>query len=287
MDIGGNYEMATVTAVGKAATQTTLSDAAVAGATDIKVAANADMTVGDQLTVGTGGRKELATVKRIVNSVAAPSGRGGFGGGFRGVGGPAGEVELAAPLKFDHLSGVNVSDVGTGISFLPATRFPHVSGDAVQALGSGITLDNSLTKHHEYGAAIVNTLATTGSYQGPPAPDQWFGNPLSTSAGSIALFDASGKVLVDGMVFGSRQSSSSANGTIASPEIATLEGDQSQGGCIAVVPSTGRGGLGRGAAPAGATNRSVGLASDGADTDNNCTDFQLQTPTPGAPNQKP
>ena len=288
IDIGGNYEMATVTAVGKAATQTTLSDAGVAGATDIKVAANSNMAVGDTLTVGTGGRKELVTVKSIisVSAASAGGGRGGFGGSG-GSGGRAGEIELAAPLKFDHLSGVNVSDVGTGISFSPATRFTHVSGDAVQALGSGITLDSSLTKHHEYGAAMVNTLATTGSYQGPPAPNQWFGNPLSTSAGSIALFDASGKVLVDGMVFGSRQSSSSANGTIASPEIATLEGDQSQGGCIVVVPSTGRGGSGRGAAPAGATNRSDGLASDGADTDNNCTDFQLQTPTPGASNQQP
>ena len=287
IDLGGHYELASVTSVGKAGTQTTLSEAVTAGATNIKVAANANMTVGDTLTIGTGGRKELVTVRRIVNSVAAPSGRGGFGGGFREGGGPAGEVELAAPVKFDHLSGVNVSDAGTGISFSPAARFPHFSGDAVQALGSGITLDGSLTKPHEYGAAVVNTLATTGSYQGPPAPAQWFGNPLSAAAGSIALFDASGKVLVDGMVFGSRQSSSSANGTIASPEIATLEGDQSQGGCIVVVPSAGRGGAGRVAASAGATNRSVGLALDGADTDNNCIDFQLQTPTPGAPNQKP
>ena len=58
IDIGGNYELATVTAVGKAATQTTLSAAAAAGATNIKVAANSNMTVGDTLTVGTGGRKE-------------------------------------------------------------------------------------------------------------------------------------------------------------------------------------------------------------------------------------
>jgi hypothetical protein len=288
IDIGGNYELATVTAVGKAATQTTLSEAVAAGATNIKIAANADMTVGETLTVGTGARKELVAVKSIVSVSAAPAGggRGGFRGGTGGGAGKAGEIELATPLKFDHVPGVNVSTPGAGISFSPATRFPHMSGDAVQALGSGITLDSPLTIGHEYGAAVVNPLATTGSYQGPPAPNQWFGNPLSTSAGSIALFDASGKALVDGMVFGSRQSSSSANGTITSPEIATLEGDQSQGGCIVVVPSAGRGGPGRGAAPAGATNRSVGLASDGADTDNNCTDFQLQTPTPGAPNQK-
>jgi hypothetical protein len=255
-----------------------------AGAANIKVAANADMTVGDTLTVNTGARKELVTVKSIINSVAAPSGRGGFGGG----GGRAGELELAAPLKLEHMSGVDVSDVGTGISFSPATRFPHLSGEAVQALGSGITLDKPLDKGHEYGAAVVNPLATTGSYQGPPAPNQWFGNPLPSSAGSVALLDASGKLVVDAMVFGSRQSSSSANGTISSPELATLEGDQGQGGCIVVSPSAGRGGFGRrGSPPAGVTNRSVGLSSNGADTDNNCTDYQLQTPSPGAPNLPP
>ena len=43
IDIGGNYELATVTAVGKAATQTTLSAAAAAGATNIKVAAGANI----------------------------------------------------------------------------------------------------------------------------------------------------------------------------------------------------------------------------------------------------
>jgi hypothetical protein len=244
------------------------------------------MTVGDTLHVGTGAREELVTVKSIVSVSAAPAGggRGGFGGGVGGVG-RAGEIELAAPLKFNHMSGIDISDVGTGISFSPATRFQHVSGDAVQALGGGITLDRPLARSHEYGAAVINPLATSGSYQGPPTPNQWFGSPLSTSAGSIALFDASGKVLVDGMVFGSRQSSSSANGTIASPEIATLEGDQSQGGCIVVVSTAGRGGPGRGAAPAGATNQSVARVPDGADTDNNCEDFRLQTPTPGATNQ--
>ena len=85
------------------------------------------MTVGDTLTVGTGARKELVTVTSV--GTAGASGTG---------------VNLAAPLRFDHMSGVDVSDVGTGISFSPATKFPHVSGDAVQALGSGITLDRPL-----------------------------------------------------------------------------------------------------------------------------------------------
>jgi hypothetical protein len=184
---------------------------------------------------------------------------------------------------------VDVSDVGTGISVSPATRFPHQSGDAVQALGGGITLDRPLSKNHAYGAAVVNSQAAAPGYQGPPAPNLWYGAALSARAGSIALVDASGEVIVDAVVYGSQQSSSSANGTIASPEIATLEGVQTKGGCIVVVPNVGGRGRGRGrgtaAAGAPAPSRSVGRIADGADADSNCTDFQLQSPTPGAPNQ--
>ena len=90
IDIGGHFELATVTAVGKAATQTTLSAAAAAGASNIKVAAGANLTVGDALTIGTGGT-ELVTV----SSVGDP----GFGGT---------DIALTAPLKSDHASGVDV-----------------------------------------------------------------------------------------------------------------------------------------------------------------------------------
>ena len=251
IDVGGNYELATVTAVGKAATQTTLAAAVVAGAINIKVAAASNIMEGDTLTVGTGGRKELVKVASVGT-----------------------DVNLAAPLKFDHMLGVDVSGAGTGISFVPATRFAHASGEAVQALGSGIVLDRPLAKSHAYGAPVLNPSGATAGYQGPPAPNQWFGGPLSTSAGSIALLDAGAVALVDGIVYGSQQSSSSGNGTIASPEIATLEADQSQGGCIVVVP-----GAGRGPVPADASNRSVGRFPDGADTDSLCHDFLIQPAT--------
>jgi hypothetical protein len=256
IDIGGNYEFVTVTAVGKAATQTTLSAPASVGTTNIKLAATTNMTIGDTLTVGTGGRKELVTIKTVGTT------------GANGTG-----VDLAAPLRFDHMNAVDVSDVGTGISFSPATRFAHVSGDAVQALGSGITLDSPLTKSHLYGAPVSNPMDTAGGYEGPSTPNQWFGGPLSTRAGSIALFDASSTAIVDAVVYGSQQSSSSANGTITSPEIATLEGDQRGGGCIVVVTAGGRGG------PTTAANKSSGRFPDGADTDNNCTDFLTQSTT--------
>ncbi len=260
--IGGHYELATVTAAGKAATQTTLSAAAAAGATNIMVDADSDMTVGDTLTVDTGGRKELVKVA----SIGTP--------GESGTG-----VGLTAPLRLDHMTGVDVSGVGTGISFSPATKFAHVSGEAMQALGSGVTLDRPLTNGHAYGAAVVNPSVTTAGYQGPPAPSQWFGGALSASAGSIALLDASGAAVVDAMVYGSQQSNSSGDGTITSPELATLEGDQGQGGCIVAVPQPPRSFFGRPAAVADASNRSAGRFPDGHDTDSNCTDFQLQPAT--------
>jgi hypothetical protein len=162
---------------------------------------------------------------------------------------------------------VDVSDAGTGISFAPATRFPHISGEAVQALGSGITLDRPLDHSLAFGVSVANPSATTTGYQGPKAPNQWFGDALSAKAGSIALLDAS-SVIVDAIVYGSQQSNSSGNGTIASPEIATLVGDQGKGGCIIVVPSAASG-----------EGKSIGRFSDGADAGSLCTDFQAQAVT--------
>lgn len=271
IDMGGNYEEVTVTSAGKAATQTNLATEAKAGDTRIKVTANSDMTVGDLLTIGTGSRKEHVRVKSLINIVPPRSGRMPA---QPGVSPAAGEVELAEALKFDHMIDVDVAGPGTGISFTPATRYEHKSGDAVQALGSGITLASPLDRSHEAGAPVsVSAVVSTG-YQGDKAPDQWYGTALSTSAGSLALMDASGKVVVDAVVYGSQQSNSSANGTITSPELAVLEGDQKQGGCIVVAPEEGRGTV---ATTTGEINRSLGRYPDGADTDNNCTDFNLQS----------
>jgi hypothetical protein len=293
IDLGGNHEIATVTAVGKSATQTTLAVAAAKGASSLTIAGVGNLSVGDTLTVDTGRRKELVTVKSVAASApaggAAPAGARGGGRGGRGGGGVQGTVELTTPLQLDHASSIDVSSPGTGISFTPATKFAHTSGDAVQALGTGLTLDRPLTNAHPHGAPVLNPQAAAG-YQGPPAPNQWFGSALATSIGSLALMDASGTVVVDAIVYGEQQSSSSARGTITSPELATLEGDQGKGGNIVVVPAAPRGGRGRGvpAATPGAAptpSRSLARITDGADTDNLGADFQLQPPTPGAPNQ--
>jgi len=273
IDMGGNYEVATVTSVGKAGTLTNLAVEAKAGDTVIKVQANSDITVGDTLTIGTGSRMELAIVKRIINVVEAPV-RGSFGQGAK----PGhGEIELTTPLIFDHMLDVDVTTPGTGISFTPATRFTHKSGDAVQALGSGIRLGKALAGNHDAGTYVLNTFITSAGYQGPVKPDQWYGTPLSSTGGSVALYDNSG-ALADALVYGSEQTNSGANGTVTSPEIAFLEGDQKQGGCIVVVPGPERS-YGPIVSTGNYTNTSAGRFPDGADNDDNCRDFMFQNTT--------
>jgi hypothetical protein len=80
------------------------------------------------------------------------------------------------------------------------------------------------------------------------------------------------------MVYGSQQSNSSANGTITSPEIATLEGVQTGGGCMVVVPALPRG-FQQSASTNDQTNKSYGRFPDGNDNDNNCGDFLSQSTT--------
>ena len=265
IDLGGNFEIATVTSVGKAATQTTLAASTAAGATNIKLTALANISVGDTLTISTGQRMERAVVASI--GTAGPQGTG---------------VTLTAPLKLPHTAGVDVWGRGTGISFKPATRFAHRSGDAVQALGSGVVLDRPLARAHAYGAPVRYRGAANEGYQGP-APHAWFGSTLFITGGAIALTDPSGAVVMDAIVYGSQQSNSSANGYITRPDLATLEGVQHQGGCMAIVPGAGSGpataNIAAAASAPGAPNRSIGRFPDGRDEDSLCTDFMVQPVT--------
>ena len=81
----------------------------------------------------------------------------------------------------------------------------------MQALGSGVALESPAGQGHAYGAAVINALDALGC-QGTPAPRQWFGGTLTQSRLKWLFLDASGVVVVDAVVYGSRQSSSSANG---------------------------------------------------------------------------
>jgi len=288
--LGGEYEVVTVTEVGTPATQSVLSEAASAGDTRLVIEVTRSLVPGSRVTVDTGDRTEVVTFKELVRSSDPPAPRR-FGQPQQ-VHEP-GIIEIEEPLKKDHAVSVDVSCPGTGISFSPATSFAHVSGEAVQALGAPYRLDAPLR-------ADVRAWAPVGLPSGLSAvrdllraivgrPDNALrfsiGYTPSTSAGSIALVDPATGAVLDAIVYGSQQSNSSANGTIASPELATLEGVQAGGGCIAVLPQL-RPSFGPGGSiSTPALYRSLVRIPDGADSDNLCRDFSLSTlPTPGMAN---
>ena len=137
------------------------------------------------------------------------------------------------------------------------------------------TADNPVT----LATIPAGTTLARGAYYvlGGPGftgtPNASYTATLSTTGGSIALEDGNG-VPVDGLVYGSQQSSSSGNGTIATPWLARTEGGTSQGGCIGIRPAT-----------TGGAGTSLIRWANGSDTDSNCTDFRSSPlPTPGAAN---
>ena len=183
-----------------------------------------------------------------------------------------GTVEIESGLQFDHIAGVDVSCTGSGISFEPATEFEHTSGDELRPLGTPYTLERAL----ESDVETFKGIALSGS------DAALFGYGLSGAAGSIALVDPRTNTVIDALVYGSKQSNSSANGTIASPQLAVMESPQDGGGCIAVVPQRGR--FFR---QAGTPAPAVILARihDGHDSDNLEADFRsTEKATPGEKN---
>ena len=288
--LGGDYEVVTVTEVGTPSTQSVLSEAAKAGATSLVIETTRNLIPGSRVTVDTGDRMEVVTVKELVRASDPPAPRR-FGQPQQ-VHEP-GIIELEEPLKKDHSVSVDVSCPGTGVSFSPATHFAHVSGEAVQPLGSPYKLDKALRADISAWSPVglpsalsaVRDLLRALAGRSDSSLHLGLGYAPSSTAGSIALVDPATGAVLDAIVYGSEQSNSSANGTIASPELATLEGVQDGGGCIAVLPplrpSFGPGG--RVSAPT--LYRSLVRYPDGRDSDNLCRDFRLSTlPTPGSAN---
>jgi non-reducing end alpha-L-arabinofuranosidase len=258
------YEVVTVTAAGKPGTQAYLSTDAKAGDTNIKVSAVANISVGDKIVLdidSIGHGVETVTITKV----GTASARGPGGGN---VGDPGTGLDLAAPLKFNHTANVPFSVRGTGISFEPATKVAHASNEPLQPLGAGITLDSPLASDHEINAVVRDAAVKTAGYQGPPAPNQWFGGPaLSPGAGNMVLRDAAGLV-VDSLNYGGLVDPWAAEG---------YQGASPGSGCSVTSPGAGRGGFGgRGGPSAGAVSRSAGRFPDGADTVSNCRDFQVQ-----------
>jgi hypothetical protein len=262
------YEVVTVAAVGRPGTQAWLAADSKAGDTNIKASSVANISAGDQIRLdidSVGHGIETVTVTKVgTQSKFNPN---NVRSGDTGTG-----LDLAEPLKFTHSANIPFSVRGTGISFQPPTAFAHSSNEPLQPLGTGITLDQPLANDHEINAAVRDAAVTTAGYQGPPAPNQWFGGPALANAGNMVLRDPTGLV-VDSLNYGGLVDPWAAEGYQA-------ESGAGRGGCSVPSPGGGRGGFGGfGGPPGGGLNRSAGRFPDGADTDSNCHDFRLQAAT--------
>ena len=251
IDLGGKYEEVTLTKVGTPGTQTVLVGPAKAGDKTLNLEVTANLTEGMEITIGTGQRKEVRKVTKVVKVSQASAPRRGFGQQVQPN--EPGVVEIDKSLEIDQIAGVDVWAFGTGIEFTPALRYDHMSGDAISAPSA------------------------------PQAQDGTYSYTYSTRAGAIALYH--GDVLVDAVIYGSKQSNSSANGTICRPDLAVLEGEQTQGGCLAEVPQV-RMPRGMNQGTASAPTYSLVRLPDGNDNDALCEIAYTSNPTPGSPNVK-
>jgi hypothetical protein len=249
IDLGGKYEEVTITKVGTPGTQTTLVGPAKAGDKTLNLEVNSNLTEGMEIVIGTGQRKEVRKITKIISVSATPQPRRLS---QRTQPFEPGVVEIDKPLTIDQIAGIDVWAFGTGIEFSPALKNDHMSGDAIS------------------GPAV------------PMAQDGGYSYTYSTRAGAIALYH--GDVLIDAVIYGSKQSNSSANGTIARPDLAVLEGEQTQGGCLAEVPQMRMPRV----MNQGSTAPSYSLVRlpDGNDNDALCEIAYTSTPTPGKPNAK-
>lgn len=260
------YEVVTVTEVGKPGTQGYLSMDAKPGDTNIKVSSTVNISVGDKIRLDIASEGHgIETV--TVTKVGTASARNTLNGPLKDGEDPGTGLDIAEPLKYAHSSNMPYSVNGTGISFEPATKVAHYSNEPVLALAFAIELDSPLASAHPIDEAVIDANSKTG-YIGSTPADQVYGGPALTSAGgNITLRDAKGNV-ADAVNFGYLTDPWLGEGYMAdSGREATAN--------YAVMPYilTQRGLF----TPAPTAPMSVGRYPDGADLDDNKTDFLLQT----------
>jgi hypothetical protein len=152
------YEVATVTAVGKPGAQAYLAADAPAGATNIKVTSVSDISAGDKIRLdidSTGHGIETVTVTRVgtkanQTNLAADASPGathikvrrveGFGVGDK--------ITVGTPANKESVTVTAAGPNGGGIDFTPALTQAHISDERVAAPGTGLDLAAPLSFNH-------------------------------------------------------------------------------------------------------------------------------------------
>jgi non-reducing end alpha-L-arabinofuranosidase len=155
------YEVATVTAVGKQGTQAFLGADAEAGATNIKVTSVADISVGDKIRLDIDSKShgiEIVTVTKVGTqsdrtTLAADVSAGTTKIKVRGVNGfkVGDKLTVGTPANQEVVAVTAVGTPGTtgsGIDFAPALVRPHTSHEMVVAPGTGLDLAAPLKFNH-------------------------------------------------------------------------------------------------------------------------------------------
>jgi len=313
------YEVATVTAVGKPGTQAYLGADAPAGATNIKVTSVANISAGDTIRLdidSVGHGIETVTVTHVgtqasraalvANAAAGATsvrvrGGNGFGGNGLAVGekmtvGAAGETVTITAVGAPGAGGVSVD-------FTPALTQAHAGGDAVVVPGTGLDLAAPLKFNHaanmpfsDRGTGISFAPATKFPHMSNE-PVQALGNGIALDS-PLGHDHAINAVVLDAKVTtAGYQGTAEPNQWFGGPALSPAAGNfVLRDAAGLVVDSLNYGllvdpwaGEGYQAASGSAQNgcrvaapgagRSAGRFPDGADTDSNCTDFLMQAAT--------
>jgi hypothetical protein len=155
------YEVATVTAVGKAGTQAYLAADAVAGSTNIQVTSADDIPAGDKIRLdidSVGHGIETITVKRVGTeashtNLAADASAGATNIKVRSVRGftVGGKITIGTPANRQTVAIASVGTQGpngTGIEFTPALERAHINDEGVVQPGTGLDLAAPLQFNH-------------------------------------------------------------------------------------------------------------------------------------------
>jgi non-reducing end alpha-L-arabinofuranosidase len=193
------YEIATVTAVGKAGTQAWLAMDAPAGATNLKVTSLSDISMGDNIrldvdTVGHG--IETVTVANVgtaasKTNLSAPASAGatrisvrraeGFAAGDR--------ITVGTPASQEAVTVTAVGSQGlegTAIDIAPALAKPHVDSEWVVSPGTGLDLAAPLRFHHAANLPFSDR-GTGVSFQPATAFAHASNEPVQALGAGIAL----------------------------------------------------------------------------------------------------
>ena len=155
------YEVVTVTAVGKPGTQAYIAADAPAGATNIKVTSVADISIGDKIRLdidSVGHGIETVTVTSvgtlaIHTNLSANASAGATNIKVRSVNGFAvGDEVTIGTLANNEVVNISAVDTpgpnGTGIDFTPALTQAHINDESVVAPGTSLDLATPLKFNH-------------------------------------------------------------------------------------------------------------------------------------------